>query len=65
VNGGPITVVNAKDAGNPVSQVFLDACVELGYPAVDDFNASAFGCGWHHVDLRVCAETSGGIAELS
>src|SRR5919106_6998891 len=38
--GGPITVVNAKDAGNPVSQSFIDACVELGYPLVDDFNAS-------------------------
>ncbi len=50
--GGPITVVNARDTGNPVSQVFLDACVELGYPLVDDFNASAFGCGWHHLDLR-------------
>ena len=50
--GGPITVVNAKDTGNPVSQAFLDACVELGYPLVDDFNASTFGCGWHHLDLR-------------
>ena len=42
--GGPITIVNARDTGNPISQVFLDACVELGYPLVDDFNASAFGC---------------------
>jgi choline dehydrogenase len=50
--GGPITVRNAKDTGNPVSQVFIDACVELGYPSVDDFNASYFGVGWHHVDIR-------------
>ena len=50
--GGPITVVNAKDAGNPVSQSFIDACVELGYPLVDDFNASLFGVGWHHVDIK-------------
>jgi choline dehydrogenase len=50
--GGPITVVNAKDTGNPTSQVFVDACVELGYPFVEDFNAANFGAGWHHVDIR-------------
>ncbi|MFZ1413074.1 MAG: GMC family oxidoreductase N-terminal domain-containing protein [Defluviicoccus sp.] len=50
--GGPITVVNAKDAGNPISQTFLDACVELGYPLVDDFNATPFGAGWQHVDIK-------------
>lgn len=49
---GPITVVNAKDMGNPVSQTFIDACVELGYPLVDDFNAALFGVGWHHVDIK-------------
>lgn len=50
--GGPITVMNAKDMGNPVSQTFIDACIELGYPFVDDFNASLFGVGWHHVDIK-------------
>lgn len=50
--GGPITVVNAKDMGSDVSQTFIDACVELGYPEVDDFNAEAFGAGWHHVDIN-------------
>jgi choline dehydrogenase len=50
--GGPIRIVNAKDTGNPTSQVFLDACAELGYPLVDDFNATAFGAGWHHLDVR-------------
>lgn len=50
--GGPMTIVNARDTGNPVSQTFLDACVELGYPLVQDFNATAFGCGWHHLDMR-------------
>jgi choline dehydrogenase len=50
--GGPVTVVNAKDMGNPVSQTFIDACVELGYPEVADFNASPFGVGWQHVDIR-------------
>lgn len=49
---GPITVVNAKDTGNPISQTFLDACAELGYPLLDDLNAGAFGAGWHHVDIR-------------
>jgi choline dehydrogenase len=49
---GPITVVNAKDTGNPISQTFIDACGELGYPQLDDFNADAFGAGWHHVNIR-------------
>jgi choline dehydrogenase len=48
---GPITVVNARDTGSPISQTFIDACVELGYPKVDDFNAAKFGAGWHHVDI--------------
>ena len=50
--GGPMTVVNAKDTGNPISQTFLDACFELGYPLVADFNASHFGAGWHHLDMK-------------
>ncbi|MFN0069971.1 MAG: GMC family oxidoreductase [Chloroflexota bacterium] len=50
--GGPITVINAKDTGNPISQTFLDACAELGYPIVDDFNATSFGAGWHHLDIK-------------
>jgi choline dehydrogenase len=50
--GGPIRVVNAKDTGSPISQSFLDGCAELGYPIVDDFNASLFGAGWHHLDMR-------------
>src|SRR5438874_3109466 len=49
---GPITVVDAKDTGNPISETFIDACVELGYPRVEDFNAELFGAGWHHVDIR-------------
>lgn len=50
--GGPMTIINAKDNGNPVSQTFIDACVELGYPEIDDFNASQFGAGWHHLDMK-------------
>lgn len=49
---GPIHVRNAKDTGNPISQTFIDACVELGYPHVADFNATNFGVGWHHVDIK-------------
>ena len=45
-------MLNAKDTGNPISQSFVDACVELGYPELDDFNAGSFGAGWHHVDIR-------------
>ncbi|MEV3981451.1 GMC family oxidoreductase N-terminal domain-containing protein [Nonomuraea sp. NPDC049758] len=48
---GPIKIVNARDMGNPVSQTFVDACVELGYPQVEDFNADSFGVSWHHVDI--------------
>lgn len=50
--GGPITVINAKDIGSPISETFIKACVELGYPEVEDFNATAFGAGWHHVDIN-------------
>jgi choline dehydrogenase len=50
--GGPITVTNAGDMGNPVSQSFIDAAVELGYPKVADFNATNEGAGWHHVDIK-------------
>jgi choline dehydrogenase len=50
--GGPITVTNAGDMGNPVSRSFIDAAVELGYPEVADFNATNEGAGWHHVDVK-------------
>ncbi|MFI8424317.1 GMC family oxidoreductase [Streptomyces sp. NPDC085479] len=48
---GPINVVNAGDEGNPVSQSFVDGCVELGYPQVADVNVDYFGVGWHHLDI--------------
>jgi choline dehydrogenase len=59
---GPINVISAKHTGNPVSQVFLDACAELGYPMVDDFNVDMFGAGWQHVDIadgRRCGARAG------
>lgn len=48
---GMIPVSNAGDTGNAVSRGFIDACVELGYPEVADFNAVNTGAGWHHVDV--------------
>ena len=49
---GPIRVLNARDhAPNPLSQTFIDACEELGYPRTEDFNARQNGVGWHHLDL--------------
>ena len=50
--GGPITVANARDVGNPISAAFIDACAELGHPVVEDFNDEVSGAGWHHVDIR-------------
>lgn len=50
---GPITVINPKDhEPNPLSQSFLNACLELGFPATEDFNASISGAGWHHLDIK-------------
>jgi choline dehydrogenase len=43
---------NAGKDPNPASQAFLDACVELGYPLLDGFNAGRmFGAGWHQLDV--------------
>jgi choline dehydrogenase len=50
--GGPLTVISARNMGNPVSQAWLDGCAELGYPLIDDFNAADFGAGWQHVDMK-------------
>jgi choline dehydrogenase len=50
---GPQHVTNAgKHEPNPLSQVFLDACDELGFARTDDFNGEAMiGAGWHHIDV--------------
>jgi choline dehydrogenase len=49
---GPLNVIDAKYQGNPASQTFIDACIELGYPYVKDFNAEDLGAGWHHVNIK-------------
>jgi choline dehydrogenase len=51
--GGPINVINPKNHHpNPLSQTFIDACLELGYPYTEDFNANLTGVGWHHLDMK-------------
>jgi choline dehydrogenase len=51
---GPQIVTNAGlHQPNPMSEVFLDACSELGYPRTEDFNGpQMIGAGWHHVDVK-------------
>ena len=51
---GPQIVTNAGRHGpNPLSRTFIDACVQLGYPEVADFNgAQKLGAGWHHIDVE-------------
>ncbi|ONI82928.1 glucose-methanol-choline oxidoreductase [Actinosynnema sp. ALI-1.44] len=44
---------HAGDSGNPASQAFIEACLELGYKEIDDFNTSELaGVGWHRLDIR-------------
>ncbi len=52
-HGGPLPLTNAgKHDPNPTSQAFIDACLELGYPATDDFNGPTMeGAGWHHINV--------------
>ena len=52
--GGPIHVSNASlHSPNPTSQAFIDACLELGFPATDDFNGPNMeGVGWHHINVK-------------
>jgi choline dehydrogenase len=51
---GPFRIANAKlHNPNPTSQVFLDACEELGYPSTEDFNGPQMeGAGWHHLNIK-------------
>lgn len=50
--GGPLHVVNARDKGNPISEAWLEGAAELGYPRVEDLNATFFGAGWQHVNVK-------------
>jgi choline dehydrogenase len=52
--GGPLRVSNAKlHDPNPTSKAFIDACLALGYPYIEDFDGPDMeGVGWHHVDIK-------------
>jgi choline dehydrogenase len=51
---GPLIVTNAgRHDPNPLSRTFIDACVQLGYPEVADFNGTQMlGTGWHHINVE-------------
>jgi choline dehydrogenase len=52
--GGPLRVASvARREPNPTSQVFINACLELGFPLCEDFNGPHMeGAGWHHVNIK-------------
>jgi choline dehydrogenase len=52
-SAGPQRITNAgRHDPNPVSSTFLDACAEVGFPRVADFNGpDMVGAGWHHLDV--------------
>jgi choline dehydrogenase len=64
--GGPLHVGNAKlHNPNSASKVFIDACLELGYPFTKDFNgANMEGVGWHHVNIKDGKRQSTAVAYL-
>jgi choline dehydrogenase len=51
---GPQVVTNAgRHHPNPLSRTFIDACMQLGYPEVADFNGpQMLGAGWHHINVE-------------
>lgn len=53
-HGGPLHLSNAgRHDPNPTSRVFIDACLELGYPPTEDFNGpNMMGVGWHHLNVK-------------
>ncbi|MBN1148249.1 MAG: GMC family oxidoreductase N-terminal domain-containing protein [Anaerolineales bacterium] len=64
--GGPLSVINTKNhEHHPLSQLFIDACLELGFPATDDFNGPQMeGAGWHHVNIKNGKRHSTAVAYL-
>jgi choline dehydrogenase len=64
--GGPLHVANAGLHGpNPTSEVFINACQELGYPYTEDFNGpNMHGAGWHHVNIKDGKRHSAAVAYL-
>jgi choline dehydrogenase len=64
--GGMLFVANAKlHNPNPTSAAFIEACLELGYPATDDFNGTQMeGAGWHHINVKNGRRYSSRVAYL-
>jgi hypothetical protein len=64
--GGPLSVLNAgKHEYHPLSKLFIDACLELGYPPTDDFNGPQMeGVGWHHINVKDGKRDSTAVAYL-
>ena len=64
--GGPLSVINAKNhEHHPLSPVFIEACLELGYPPTDDFNGPQMeGTGWHHINVKDGKRHSTAVAYL-
>ncbi len=61
---GPLAVSDLRYT-NPVSQVFLDAAREAGFPASNDFNSlEQQGFGWYQVNQRNGARCSAATAYL-
>ena len=49
---GPLSTTDLRDKGE-LSQAFIDAAAELGFPRNEDFNgASQEGAGWYQVTVR-------------
>lgn len=65
-HGGPLSVINAKNhEHHPLSEVFIQACRELGYPPTDDFNGPQMeGTGWHHINVKDGKRHSTAVAYL-
>jgi choline dehydrogenase-like flavoprotein len=65
--GGPLRVQNAgQHQPSPVSQAFIDACIELGFRRTDDFNGPQMeGTGWHHVNIKDGKRHSTDVAYLN
>nr|WP_297430378.1 GMC family oxidoreductase N-terminal domain-containing protein [uncultured Actinotalea sp.] len=52
--GGPMHVATLRDkSANPVSEAFVEACVQTGYPTNDDLNGAVLeGAGWNPTNIK-------------
>lgn len=62
--GGPLRVEDPRSV-NPLSQAFVEACVELGFPRNDDFNSGTqLGAGLYQLTQKSGARWSAANAYL-